>query len=94
MNELKRKIVRVKSSHNVTITKVEKHKNVWYLDNRCSNHITRDKEAFIDMDSSFSLEVKLGNGEYIEVKGKESIDITTKQGGRTIHDILYVPTLS
>ena len=71
----------------------EEGKNVWYLDSGCSNHMTGDKDAFLGMDSSFSSKVKLGNGEYVEVKGKGSIGVATKQGNKTIHDTLYVPAL-
>ena len=35
-------------------------------------------DAFIDMNSSFCLKVKLGNGEYVEVEGKGSIGVATK----------------
>lgn len=55
--------------------------------------MTGDKDAFIDMDSSFRSKVKLGNKEYVEVEGKDSIGVATKQGGKVIHDTLYVPKL-
>jgi len=41
----------------------KEYKNVWYLDNNCNNHMMGDKDAFIDMESSFGSKVKLGNGE-------------------------------
>ncbi|KAI5391572.1 hypothetical protein KIW84_076402 [Lathyrus oleraceus] len=50
-------------------------------------------EAFINIDSSFGSKVKLGNGENVEVKGKGSIGVTTKQGSKVIHDTLYVSEL-
>ncbi|KAI5427655.1 hypothetical protein KIW84_032892 [Lathyrus oleraceus] len=71
----------------------QEDKNVWYLYSGCSNHMTGKKEAFINIDSSFGLKVKLGNGEHVEVKGKDSIGVTTKQGSKFIHDTLYVPKL-
>lgn len=71
----------------------EEEKNVWYLDSGCSNHMTGQKGAFINIDSSCGSKVKLGNGEHVEVKGKGSIGVTTKQGSRVIHDTLYVPEL-
>ncbi|XP_050890235.1 uncharacterized protein LOC127095607 [Lathyrus oleraceus] len=71
----------------------QEDKNVWYLDSGCSNHMTRKKEAFINIDSSFGSKVKLENGEHVEVKGKGSIGVTTKQGSKVIHDTLYVPEL-
>ncbi|KAK2398761.1 putative mitochondrial protein [Trifolium repens] len=71
----------------------QEDKSVWYLDSGCSNHMTGKKEAFINIDSSFGSKVKLGNGEHVEVKGKGSIGVTTKQGSKVIHDTLYVPEL-
>lgn len=71
----------------------QEYKNVWYLDSGCSNHMTGDKEAFIDIDPSFGSKVKLGNGEFVEVEGKGSIRVATKQGCKVIHDTLYVPKL-
>ncbi|KAI5417614.1 hypothetical protein KIW84_042290 [Lathyrus oleraceus] len=68
----------------------QEDKNVWYLDSGYSNHMTGKKEAFINIDSSFDSKVKLGNGEHVEVKGKGSIGVTTKQGSKVIHDTLYV----
>ena len=50
--------------------------------------MTRDKDAFINMKSSFGSKVKLDNGEYIEVEGKGSIGVATKQGGKVIRDTL------
>ena len=38
----------------------------------------RDKNAFVDMGSSFGSKVKLGNGEYVEVEGKGNIGLATK----------------
>ncbi|XP_058784090.1 uncharacterized protein LOC131658857 [Vicia villosa] len=71
----------------------EEGKNVWYLDTGCSNHMTGQKEAFINIYSSFGSKVKLSNGEHVEVKGEGSIGVTTKQGSKVIHDTLYVPEL-
>ncbi|XP_050914756.1 uncharacterized protein LOC127129650 [Lathyrus oleraceus] len=71
----------------------QEDKNVWYLDSGCSNHMTGKKEDFINIDSSFGSKVELGNGEHVEVKGKGSIGVTTKQGSKVINDTLYVPEL-
>ena len=37
-----------------------------------------DKDAFFDMDCSLSSKVKLGNGEYVEVEGKDGIRVAIK----------------
>ncbi|XP_050902746.1 uncharacterized protein LOC127115187 [Lathyrus oleraceus] len=71
----------------------QEDKNVWYLDNGCSNHMTGKKEAFINIDSLFGSKVKLGNGEHVEIKGKGNIGVTTKRGSKVIDDTLYVPEL-
>ncbi|XP_050889637.1 uncharacterized protein LOC127094920 [Lathyrus oleraceus] len=71
----------------------QEDKNVWYLDNGCSNHMPGKKEAFVNIDYSFGSKVKFGNGEHVEVKRKGIIGVTTKQGSKVIHDTLYVPEL-
>ncbi|KAG4111492.1 hypothetical protein ERO13_D13G108033v2, partial [Gossypium hirsutum] len=82
---MKRKIVGIETSHETIIAKKFKHaseerKNVWYLNNNCNTHITKVKEAFLDLDSTFFSEVKLDNGEYVEVQCKENIGVKTRQG--------------
>jgi len=52
-----------------------------------------DKEAYVNMDSSFASKVKLDNGEYVEVEDKDNIRGTTKQRVKVIHDTLYFPQL-
>jgi len=47
-----------------------------------------DKEAFVIVDSSSSSNVKLDNGEYVEVEIKSTSRVTTKQGTNVIHDAL------
>lgn len=71
----------------------EERKNVWYLNNNCNTHITKVKEAFLDLDSTFFSEVKLDNGEYVEVQCKENIGVKTRQGRKVIHGTFYVPKL-
>ncbi|KAI5436196.1 Phosphoenolpyruvate carboxylase 4, variant 2 [Lathyrus oleraceus] len=60
-------------------------------------HIQKDCRFVNQQHASFAEgendEVKLGNGEHVEVKGKGNIGVTTKQGSKVIHDTLYVPEL-
>jgi len=44
----------------------------------CNNHITKDRKVFVNIDSSFSSKLKLGNGKYVGMKDIESIGVTTK----------------
>ena len=59
-------------------------------DNGYSNDITFDTTIFKNLDKSFKSRVKLGNGDYINVRGKTIISNKTSLGTKFIHDILYV----
>ena len=45
-------------------------KNKWYLDTRCSNHMSNKKELFVEFDKSVHGEVKFGNNTVLPVIGK------------------------
>ncbi|KAL6321416.1 hypothetical protein AAG906_016515 [Vitis piasezkii] len=44
--------------------------NVWFLDNGCTNHMTGNKNIFLDTDTTINSQVKMGNGDLVNVKGK------------------------
>ncbi|KAH9697037.1 hypothetical protein KPL71_023432 [Citrus sinensis] len=46
----------------------------------CTNHMTNDKELFIDLRPTDLTKVKIGNGDYISVKGIGTIAITSAEG--------------
>lgn len=72
----------------------EEKNDVWYLDSSCSNHMTLEKDIFLDMDNSFISKVKMGNGVVVDVKGKGSIGVQMRKGRRkVIRDVLFVPEL-
>jgi hypothetical protein len=54
--------------------------DIWYLDSRCSNHLTCNKELFSSLDELVQTKDTLGK--YIQVIGlwKGSINILTRQG--------------
>ncbi|KAA8529716.1 hypothetical protein F0562_034184 [Nyssa sinensis] len=52
--------------------------NVWYLDNGCSNHMTGNREIFVELDGNYSSQVKLGDGKSKNVEGKGIVSILTK----------------
>nr|GEX54536.1 hypothetical protein [Tanacetum cinerariifolium] len=39
---------------------------LWFLDSGCSNHMCGNKDRFVDLDSSFSTSVKLGNNTHLK----------------------------
>lgn len=68
--------------------------NVWYLDNGTSNHMTGDKEKFVELDEGISGLVKFGDGSTVRIEGKGSIIFRCKNGEeRKLHEVFYIPTL-
>ncbi|XP_068336582.1 uncharacterized protein [Pyrus communis] len=57
----------------------------WFLDSGCSNHMSGNKEVFIEMDDSFRESAKLGNDSSLSVKGKGKVRIV-------VHGIVHVVT--
>nr|GEZ23480.1 zinc finger, CCHC-type [Tanacetum cinerariifolium] len=47
--------------------------SMWYLDNGASNHMTRTKSHFKDIDESVSGRIRFGDGSYVQIKGRSSI---------------------
>lgn len=60
----------------------------------CTNHMTNDKELFKNLYETNITKVRIGNGNLINVKGKNSISLESCQGTKVIHDILYVPQIN
>ncbi|KAL8148078.1 hypothetical protein AgCh_005425 [Apium graveolens] len=54
--------------------------NVWYLDNGASNHMTGDKEKFLELDEGVVGSVKFGDGSNVKIRGKGSIIFKCKNG--------------
>lgn len=53
--------------------------------------MSRNQKIFLDIDSSITSKIQIGNGSIIDVKGKGIISVKTKKGPRHIWDDLYVP---
>jgi len=65
----------------------------WLIDSGCTNRMTYDKSAFKDLKPIDVLNIKIGNGDYIQAKGKGTILIATISGAKLISDVLYVPEI-
>ena len=65
----------------------------WFLDSGCSNHMSGDQTWFLDMDTTVTSSVKLGNGTKLDVAGKGSIRLLVGQLSLIIQDVFYVPKL-
>ena len=66
----------------------------WLIDNGCTNHMTFDRDLFKELDTSVVSKVKIGNGEYIAIKGKGTIAFESISGTKLIRNVLFVPNIS
>lgn len=66
----------------------------WLLDSGCTHHMTSDVSLYKSLDKNYSSKVELGNGEFVEVKGKGVAAVQTTSGIKYIQDVLYVPDIS
>ncbi|RVX14987.1 Retrovirus-related Pol polyprotein from transposon TNT 1-94 [Vitis vinifera] len=55
--------------------------------------MTNDQELFKELDKTIISKVKIGNGEFISVKGKGTVAIESITGLKYITDVLYVPDI-
>jgi len=67
--------------------------DLWLIDSGCTNHMTNDQKLFKELDKTIVSKVKIGNGDFISVKGKETIAIESLKGLKHISDVLYVPDI-
>jgi hypothetical protein len=51
----------------------EERKEIWFLDSRCSNYMSGNKEWFSNLDVQFKQTIKLDNNSRMVVMGKGNI---------------------
>ena len=67
---------------------------VWVVDSGCSNHMRGCKQFFSILDENFHTTVSLGNNSTIQVMGKGTVDIKTRNGFvESISNVFYIPDL-
>ena len=64
--------------------------NTWLIDSGCTSHMTKCLSFFTSIDRSFQPNVKLGNDEIVQAKGKGTIAVKTKKGMKVVNDVLYI----
>ncbi|XP_020242871.1 uncharacterized protein LOC109821088 [Asparagus officinalis] len=75
----------------VTIASEESDYNTWFFDTRCSNHIYKKKELFVDLDESMRSKVKFADDNTIPVMGKGRVLIKLKnRDHKFISDVSYM----
>ncbi|KAL6317815.1 hypothetical protein AAG906_030569 [Vitis piasezkii] len=50
----------------------------WLVDSGCTNHMTNNQDLFRELDRTTISKVRIGNGEYIPVKGKGTVAIESQ----------------
>lgn len=73
----------------------QESRDVWYVDSGCSNHMTKNKSCFVQLDETIKSKVTLGDGNVQTIEGKGTIAVKTQNGSQKyIHDVFYVPGLT
>ena len=68
---------------------------VWLIDSRCSNHMTRVKSLFQDLDETIYQTVRLGDNNEMKVAGVGTVALRpSSRRMRTIKQVQYVPNLA
>ncbi|KAL8096471.1 hypothetical protein AgCh_037437 [Apium graveolens] len=65
----------------------------WFLDSGCSNHMTGNKQWFVEINEEYKHSVKLGNNMRMAVTGKGSIKLQIGETKQVIADVYYIPEL-
>ena len=67
---------------------------VWYDETSASNHMTRRRDGFADLDTSIGGTVKFGDGSVVEIKVRGTILFACHNGDhRALTDAYYIPRL-
>ncbi|XP_024964069.1 uncharacterized protein LOC112504361 [Cynara cardunculus var. scolymus] len=67
--------------------------DLWYLDNGCSNHMTGNKDLFLNLEESKKKDVRTGDDKKLIVYGNGDISIKIRNKDKRISDVFYVPGL-
>jgi hypothetical protein len=68
--------------------------DTWFIDSGCTHHLCNDVGMFKTLDESYKSRVKVGNGEFFEVKGRGSVNVQTSSGIKIIPNVLFIPEIS
>ncbi|GJY68640.1 retrovirus-related pol polyprotein from transposon TNT 1-94, partial [Tanacetum coccineum] len=77
-------------AHEEQISEVD---TIWYLDSGASNHMSGQKDLFVEMTEVVQGHVSFGNASKIDVKGRGKIRFFQNGKESTIEDVYYVPAI-
>lgn len=55
-----------------------------HFDSGCSNHMTGNKDVFVNLDESIQTEIKIGDDKRLKVKGRGDVLVKTNKGNKRI----------
>jgi hypothetical protein len=71
----------------------KERKEIWFLNSRCSNHMSVNKEWFSELDDQFRHTIKLGNNSKMAVLGKGNARMKVNRITQVISEVYYIPEL-
>lgn len=68
---------------------VKVDKNMWYLDNGASNHMTGHREKFSELNESITGQVRFGDGSTVKIKEKVRLFLSVRME-KNIHLEMFI----
>ncbi|KAG6469652.1 hypothetical protein ZIOFF_070582 [Zingiber officinale] len=79
----------------IVILKTSNCSNMFLKIRGCSNHVTRNKENFVEIDNSYNSLLELGDSKKIKIEGKGIIAVRAANGEeKRINDVFYSPNIA
>ncbi|KAD1826795.1 hypothetical protein E3N88_42252 [Mikania micrantha] len=70
------------------------NRDIWYLDNGASNHMTGCKDLFAELEEKVTGQVRFGNGSKVQIRGKGTLLFDSKNGDQfVLPNVYYIPAL-
>ena len=76
-----------------TATTKRRASDDWVIDSGASQHLSAQKERFLDYQPISPLKIEIGDGSEIEAIGKGNITLETETASIVLHNVLYVPDI-
>lgn len=73
----------------------ERDDTQWYLDSGATNHMSRCRSAFVNIDKQIQGTIRFGDGSEVAIEGSGAVVFQAKNGERTqLAGVYYIPRLT